>query len=143
MDKAPGYEPGKSNLIGGSSPPGETKQQTIHIAPYGAIFILEIKMLAKELKEKALLANKESIKNRANQLVDLIKEKAQIKAGWGKFAVDITLEQTPHYWKENEARAAGEELSKEGFVCSIDNNVTATYSNTDYDSETVLRVSWE
>ncbi len=41
------------------------------------------------------------------------------------------------------AELVADELKREGFKCTISNEITAWYSNTDCDSDDLLFVSWE
>ncbi len=41
------------------------------------------------------------------------------------------------------AGMVAEDLKRDGFKCAISNEVTAMYSNTDWDSDDLLFISWE
>lgn len=99
------------------------------------------KTLADALRETAQSARRQQLDTAAMNLVALVKREAAHGAAKGNMGLVVWLES--HNYTKAEAEEAARHLEKEGFVCQVDIEVTAYHSNTDWDQEDVLKVSWE
>ena len=78
---------------------------------------------------------------KTQRLVDQILWRATQAAKRGDLSISIWLSDLD-ITKES-AELVAEELKRDGFKCTISNEITAHYSNTDWDSEDLLFISWE
>lgn len=96
---------------------------------------------AKKLKIIAADAMLEGHRIKTQRLVDQIRWRATRAAKIGQFSLSIWLSDLD-ITKET-AEMVAEDLRRDGLKCTISNEVTAMYSNTDWDSDDLLFISWE
>jgi len=114
----------------------------VSIGPEGAVhYRPNPTNLAGKLKIVANNAKLEMIKIKTQRLVDQILWRATQAATRGDYSINIWLSDLG-ITKET-AELVAKELERDGFKCAISNEITAQYSNTDWDSEDLLFVSWE
>lgn len=97
--------------------------------------------LARKLRIIADDAKVQSHRIKTQRLVDQIIWRATQAAKRGDLKISIWLSDLG-ITKET-AEMVAEDLKRDGFKCTVSNEVTAMYSNTDWDSEDLLLVSWE
>lgn len=78
---------------------------------------------------------------KTQRLADQLVWRATQAAKQGLFSISIWLRDLGI--TKEAAEMAAEELKRDGFKCTISDEVTAYYSNTDWDSENLLFISWE
>jgi hypothetical protein len=78
---------------------------------------------------------------KTQRLVDQIIWRATQAAKRGDLKISIWLSDLG-ITKET-AEMVAEELKRDGFKCTVSNEITAMYSNTDWDSDDLLLISWE
>lgn len=97
--------------------------------------------LAGKLKIIANNAKLEMTTIKTQRLVDQIIWRATQAATRGDYSINIWLRDLG-ITKET-ADLVAKELEREGLKCAVSNEITAMYSNTDWDSEDILSISWE
>ena len=97
--------------------------------------------LAKKLRIIADEAKIQSHRIKTQRLVDQFRWRALQAAKRGDLSISIWLSDLD-ITKET-AEMVAEDLRRDGFKCTISNEVTAMYSNTDWDSDDLLLISWE
>lgn len=98
-------------------------------------------MLAKELKELATKISEAKHTGESTSALEFIKSIAKAAANKGNFKIVRNIE-TIHFPRKA-IIAACKLLEKEGFKFRIFTEVTAYYSNTDFDQAEFLELSWE
>ncbi len=78
---------------------------------------------------------------KTQRLVDQLLWRATQAAKRGDLSISLWLSDLG-ITKES-AELVSDELKREGFKCTISNEITAHYSNTDWDSDDLLFISWE
>lgn len=78
---------------------------------------------------------------KTQRLADQLRWRATQAAKRGDLSINIWLGDLD-ITKET-AELVAQELERDGFKCTISNEITAMYSNTDWDSEDLLFISWE
>lgn len=118
------------------------------INPDGTIkpeFLRSIKIVnktqAERLKEIAEQSQEAKLAIAAKNFIEHARSKANQAAIEGRMETKIWLKETP--WTKKEAERAALELEKDGFKCTVKDEVTAHYSNVDWASEDVLILNWE
>lgn len=72
---------------------------------------------------------------------DQIRHRAKRAADSGSLRLQIWLSE--YNLTEEAAKLVASELERDGFKCELKDEITSMYSNTDWDSEYQLTVSWE
>jgi hypothetical protein len=80
-------------------------------------------------------------KVKTQRLIDQLRWRATQAAKNGVFSISLWLSDLG-ITKES-AELVSDELKREGFKCTISNEITAWHSNTDCDSDELLFISWE
>lgn len=78
---------------------------------------------------------------KSQSLADQIRWQSKEAAKQGKLSISIWFSDLD--LTKELAEMVSRELERDGFKCTITNEITAQYSNTDWDSEDLLFVSWE
>lgn len=78
---------------------------------------------------------------KTQRLADQLRWRALQAAKRGDLKISIWLSDLD-ITKET-AELVAEELKRDGFKCTVSNEITAMYSNTDWDSDDLLLISWE
>jgi len=78
---------------------------------------------------------------KTQRLVDQLLWRASQAAKRGDLSISLWLNDLG-ITKES-AELVAQELERDGFKCTISNEITAQYSNTDWDSDDLLFISWE
>jgi len=83
------------------------------------------------------------LKERDNALtiVNTLRLEAKTAARRGEHSLRIAI--ASRAWNSIDVQKAAEELRQENFTVLIDSEITAWYSNTDYDTESFIKVSWQ
>lgn len=68
-------------------------------------------------------------------------ERARQAAAKGDFSCQFWQEKLP--WTSEELLEAKAHLESKGFTISYTNEITAQYSNTDWDADYLFKISWE
>lgn len=97
--------------------------------------------LAGKLKIVAGNAKMEYTKIQTQSLADQIVWRATQAATQGNFSISLWLNDLGI--TKEAAESVVKELERDGFKCTISNEITAHYSNTDYDTDDLLLISWE
>lgn len=97
--------------------------------------------LAKKLRIIADEAKVQSHRIKTQRLVDQIVWRATQAAKRGDLKISIWLSDLGI--TKEAAEMVAEDLKQDGFKCTVSDEITAQYSNTDWDSEELLSVSWE
>ena len=97
--------------------------------------------MADKLRIIASDAKVQNHKVKTQRLADQLRWRALQAAKRGDLSLSIWLSDLD-ITKET-AEMVAEELKRDGFKCTISNEVTAMYSNTDWDSDDLLFISWE
>lgn len=97
--------------------------------------------LVDKLRETASAVKQSKIDRVKDRIVEFVVDEAKTRAALGDFSLTVWLYQKG--WSSDQAKAAAEILQKEGFKCEVTSTRTAQYSNTDWDEEDVMHVSWE
>ena len=97
-------------------------------------------MLADDLKKIADEVNAKKLDAATAALVAKLKIMANEQACLGGTKTSLWASQGN--FSKYEAESAAKELEKFGFKCEVTDEITAQYSNTDYDSEYIITVSW-
>jgi len=77
----------------------------------------------------------------SQSLADQVRWQSKEAAKQGKLSISIWFRDLD--LTKELAEMVSRELERDGFKCTITNEITAQYSNTDWDSEDLLFVSWE
>lgn|SRR5574337_1184449 len=97
--------------------------------------------MADKLRIIASDARIQNHKIKTQRLVDQFRWRALQAAKRGDSSISIWLSDLD-ITKET-AEMVAEDLRRDGFKCTISNEITAMYSNTDWDSDDLLLISWE
>jgi hypothetical protein len=97
--------------------------------------------MADKLRIIASDAKVQNHKVKTQRLADQLRWRALQAAKRGDLSLSIWLSDLD-ITKET-AEMVAEELNRDGFKCTISNEITAMYSNTDWDSDDLLFISWE
>jgi len=97
--------------------------------------------LAGKLRIIAGNSKMEHIKIQTQRLADQIVWRATQAAKQGNFSISLWLNDLGI--TKEAAELVAKELEQDGFKCTISNEITAHYSNTDYDTDDLLLISWE
>lgn len=83
----------------------------------------------------------ENVKVQTQRLADQLVWRATQAAKQGNFSISLWLSDLGI--TKEAAEMVAKELEQDGFKCTISNEITAHYSNTDYDTDDLLLISWE
>jgi hypothetical protein len=97
--------------------------------------------LAGKLKIITNNSKMEHIKVQTQRLADQLVWRATQAAKQGNFSISLWLSDLGI--TKEAAELVAKELEQDGFKCTISNEITAHYSNTDYDTDDLLLISWE
>jgi len=97
--------------------------------------------LSDELKALATNVCKEKVVFRGAAIAEVLRREAKFAAGAGNFSLHIWLKNKN--WLREDAEVAAIELRKENLEVVIVNEIVAWYSNTDWDTEEFIKVSWK
>lgn len=97
--------------------------------------------LADKLRIIASDARIKMHQTKSQSLADQIRWQSKEAAKQGKLSISIWFRDLD--LTKELAEMVSRELERDGFKCTITNEITAQYSNTDWDSEDLLFVSWE
>lgn len=83
------------------------------------------------------------LKERGNALTiaNTLRLEARAAARRGEHSLRIAI--ASRAWNSIDVQKAAEELRQENFTVLIDSEITAWYSNTDYDTEAFIKVRWQ
>lgn len=96
---------------------------------------------ADKLRIIASNSKMENIKVQTQRLADQLVWRATQAAKQGDFSISLWLSDLGI--TKEAAELVAKELEQDGFKCTISNEITAWYSNTDWDSDDLLLISWE
>jgi len=77
----------------------------------------------------------------AGTIAEVLRHEAKLAAQNGKYGIMIWLQEKK--WSRLAAEQAAEELKRDGFDVIVGREVTAWYSNTDWDEEEYISVTWK
>lgn len=97
--------------------------------------------LADKLRIIASDAKLKEHQTKSQSLADQVRWQSKEAAKQGKLSISIWFRDLD--LTKELAEMVSRELERDGFKCTITNEITAQYSNTDWDSEDLLFVSWE
>jgi hypothetical protein len=97
-------------------------------------------MLAHELRKMAEKISDAKSEEKAQAAAEYLRNRAVSSAQLGNFSMKI--ETSKLTFSRDILKKAMTLLSKEGFACKIDHEITAWYSNIDCDSEEFLYMNW-
>ncbi len=97
--------------------------------------------LAAKLRIIASDAKSQFHQAKTQRLADQIRWRALQAAKRGDLKISLWLSELG-ITKES-AELVAKELERDGFKCTVSDEITAMYSNTDWDSEELLLISWE
>jgi hypothetical protein len=92
---------------------------------------------------KVIADEAQALKERGNALsiANTLRLEAKTAARRGEHSLRIAI--ASRAWNSIDVQKAAEELRQENFTVLIDSEIVAWYSNTDYDTEAFIKVSWE
>ena len=96
---------------------------------------------AGKLKIIAGNAKMEQTQAQTQRLADQLVWRATQAAKQGNFSISLWLSDLGI--TKEAAELVAQELERDGFKCTISTEITAHYSNTDYDTDDLLLISWE
>jgi tRNA G26 N,N-dimethylase Trm1 len=97
-------------------------------------------MQANNLKIIADKINKDAEDPKIQEILRLIETEVTTTAKYGKYSQTLYLSKfnvSNSIWNH-----VADRLRKDGFKVNFDEEITAWYSNTDYDQEKVIKISW-
>lgn len=97
--------------------------------------------LADKLRIIARDAQHQEIQTKTQRLADQLRWRATQAAKTGKLSLSIWLSELGI--SKPVGTVIAEELERDGFKCSITTETVAYYSNTDWDDDDLLFISWE
>jgi flavodoxin len=115
---------------------------SISIGPEGAVSHRPAPAkMADKLRIMAVNAKRILLYVKTQRLVDQLLWRATQAAKRGDLSISLWLSDLG-ITKES-AELVSDELKRDGFKCTVSNEITAQYSNTDWDSDDLLFISWE
>lgn len=97
-------------------------------------------MLASELRGIANLTNKNNLDKESLSAASYFETLCVKQAEKGKYQLRIELGSL-HFSREI-IELSFKHLQSKGFTCKIENEITAQYTNTDWDSDDFLYIKW-
>ncbi len=97
-------------------------------------------MLAHELRKMAEKVSNAQSQDKAKSAAEYLRNLSISSAKLGNFGMRTEVSKLP--FTIDILRKAMTILSKEGYACKIDSEITNWYSNTDYDSEDFVYINW-